>query len=809
MYKDYWDKLLFHYKLIHSKSFKNVYSDIPYFMHSYIYEEFIETSKVINSIALRVQNGINSEFNDFKEYIPEFKYMEEIISLTRDPIPVFWSRFDGFIRAENKDKSIFYSELNYDKPCAERECMIAEETLRDNNVNKGFYKKIIENFYKIKENYYGNESVNIAFLVDPAHYEEAHLALLFQEQLAREDIKVIIAGAENIYVDNDETFCFDNKVQIILRLYPTEYLYEIKDIHKLLTLFNDNKLLILNDPRVIISQCKNLYSYLWKLVNSRDNRLNRKEREAIIKTLPYTEELTNLNIEKVIKNKNDFVIKPIYGRYSNDVFIGYLYNEKEWEESIEYIKEQMNNKPFIIQEFCKQKRELSYYYDGNFRRATKGYGNYGIFLSNDEVIGMCVRWNPDYLTVDDYTWFTPIGVKEELFKEKDTDLSIEDIEGKIVIDGEFTGIYSHDKPYLRTSLAILKEEKFRELGYASEELLKIFKKTRNYVLDNIKLFEDILSINGLGELVEKEVSSELSFIGRMDWILDIHDNWKVLEINGETPAGICEAVYVEEIILDEIDIDKDIERINKDLKKKIINQGRKIIESYNLDSPTIAFVSLTYYEDWVNTNVLYRIFKESSEYHCIYGNIEDLVVEENNAFLYGNKVDIIFRYYPLDWFIREEKSNLKKLISLVNDKVFFLNPINTIIMQSKSFFPIIYALVERGFYTVEEIDIIKRYIPFTTFDINDLKSNEFLIKPILGREGQKVILSHDLEKIPDDDIVFQDRVFQRGNEDGDFVVIGTYFTGDEFAGVYTRIGGEVTSKNCTFITLMKGIKDEV
>ena len=64
-----------------------------------------------------------------------------------------------------------------------------------------------------------------------------------------------------------------------------------------------------------------------------------------------------------------------------------------------------------------------------------------------------------------------------------------------------------------------------------------------------------------------------------------------------------------------------------------------------------------------------------------------------------------------------------------------------------------------------------------------------------------------MEKIPDEDIIFQERVFQKGNEDGEFVVIGTYFTGDEFAGVYTRIGGEVTSKDCTFITLMKGIKD--
>lgn len=811
MYRDYWDKLLFHYKLIHSKRLKDIYSDIPYFMEEEIYNEFIETTKVINEIALKVQKGINSEFKDFKEYMPNFKYIDEIIGLNREFIPVFWSRFDGFIREDkNGNKKIFYSELNYDKPCAERECMVAEETLSGyNNVNEGFLTNIKENFYKIKEEYYRNNNVNVAFLVDPAHYEEAHLAILFQEQLKRDDINITITAAENIYVEKDEVFCFDKKVEIILRLYPTEYLHEISDFKEILTLFDNNKVLILNDPRVIISQCKNLYSYLWKLVNNNDCRLTEVHRKVIINTLPYTEELNYINIEKAINNKDNFVIKPIYGRYSNDVFIGNLHNEEEWKKSIEYIKEEMKNKPFILQEFCKQKEELSYYYDGRFRIPTKGYGNYGVFLSNDEIIGMCVRWNPDYLTTDDYTWFTPIGVKDRALKEIKTNVKLEDLAARIVIDGEFTGLYSHDKDYITTSLGIIKNDKFNELEEATEKLLEVFKKTRNYVLENIYLFEDILSISGLGEILQKEISEELAFIGRMDWVLDLYDNWKLLEINAETPAGICEAIYVEKIILEELEINKNIERINLDLKDKIINQGKKIIESYNVSNPVIAFVALTYYEDWVNTNALYRIFKESTNYKCIYGNIEDLDIDGDNVLLYGEKVDIVFRYYPLDWFMKENNIQFRKLLDLVNDKVFFLNPVNTIITQSKSFFPIIYELINREFYTIEEVYLIKKYIPFTTFDIEKLKNSEFIIKPILGREGQKVIPSYNLKEIPDEDIIFQERIFQRGNENGEFAVIGVYFTGDEFAGVYTRIGGEVTSKDCTFITLMKGIEEEV
>ncbi|GKX67831.1 glutathionylspermidine synthase family protein [Inconstantimicrobium mannanitabidum] len=833
-YESYWDKLLFDYKLIHSKSVKEIYSDIPYFMNKNVYKQFKYTAGIINNVALKIKQGISLEYKDYREYLGNFQYLDDILLLKRENIPVFWARYDGFIGQD----SVFYAELNYDKPCAQRECMVAEEMLQGyKNINEDFTLKFKQGFYGIKEKYYADKPVNIAILVDPAHYEEAHLALLFQEKLKRQDLNFILAGADNFIVEKDEVRVFEKKIDIILRLFPTEFLYEISDFKEILRLFDEEKLLILNDPRDIIMQCKNLYSYLWKLIKNDDTRLSTLEKEIISKVLPYTEPLTDENINFAMLDKDRYVIKPVYGRYSEDVFIGVMHTEDEWIQSLEYIKSKMQEKNFLLQHFKEQEEDISYYYNGSYRIPAKCFGNFGIYLCNNEVIGACVRWNSTYLTSEGETWFTPIGIEDDSVECIKTGLELQSFLDKLVFEAQFTGFNIDEKEYLSLDIGTISEQAFSELKQATVALNKIFIKTRDYVIENLNIFKEILSIEGLEDTIKREKTKEFTFIGRLDWIMDSYGRWKLLEINSETPAGICEATYVEQILEEQYKeklcneesignmFDKDsnvsntinvgedninypkvtfnkTSRINDMLVKNIVKQGKKIINDYNIKNPIIGFVSLTYYEDWVTTNAIMRMFKEDDtcrDNSYIYGNINDLVVEDDGVYLYGTKLDFIFRYYPLDWLLDEEDENLKRLLNAINDKVITLNPASTIISQSKAFFVIIYELIKHGFYSEDEMKNIERYIPFTTFDYDELNTNEFVIKPLLGREGQAVQPSYLLRSIPDEDIIFQERIFQKNTgKEGGFMVFGVFITGEEFSGIYTRIGDEVTTKYCKF-----------
>jgi hypothetical protein len=121
MYEKLSDKFLFQYFMLHSKRKDNIYSKNPFYITNEEYRQFVDTSIVLNGLVLRIINNINSTFSDFIEYIPDFKYKEQILNLKRPFQNVFWVRYDGFLK---KDGGIFYSEFNYDKPCAEREILI-------------------------------------------------------------------------------------------------------------------------------------------------------------------------------------------------------------------------------------------------------------------------------------------------------------------------------------------------------------------------------------------------------------------------------------------------------------------------------------------------------------------------------------------------------------------------------------------------------------------------------------------------------------------------------------------------------------
>ena len=329
----------------------------------------------------------------------------------------------------------------------------------------------------------------------------------------------------------------------------------------------------------------------------------------------------------------------------------------------------------------------------------------------------------------------------------------------------------------------------------------IFKKVQSFAKKNISIYKDILNLGYLEKVIENSNTEELCLLGRMDWILDNNGVWKILEINSETPAGICETMYIGEELLKKLN--GNIETINGEFKGKLLAQTNKMIKEYSLvkEIKSIAIVGSLYYEDWFTMNTIKNILSELEGITVILGNIYDLKVsEDGETSLYGNKVDAIFRYYPLDWLEYKETEDLDRLkVALENNKVISLNNTNSIISQNKIFFVLIYELLKFDFFNEEEAAIIEKHIPFTTLDVNQMKTNDFIVKPILSREGKGIILSRDILDIEEfkEGHIFQDYIFSQ-TLSNKYPVFGTYVCGTEFSGVYTRLGSEITDMSCMY-----------
>lgn len=806
MYEKLSDKFLFQYFMLHSKRKDNIYSKNPFYITNEEYRQFVDTSIVLNGLVLRIINNINSTFSDFIEYIPDFKYKEQILNLKRPFQNVFWVRYDGFLK---KDGGIFYSEFNYDKPCAEREILITGDMKVYNNINAEFRDNLKHALKCVIERQPKKEMYRVALLADPCHYEEELLTFLLKSELEHDNVKFIRVGPKNLCVKDDEVMAFNKKIDVILRLFPTEFSCEINDFNKILHAFDMGRVDIINDPRVIIGQCKNLYTYLWKLVENKDSRLLKEEISTILKTLPYTKSFDKLHKEYIFRHKDEIVIKPVYGRYSEDVFIGNMYSQDEWIEVYEYVKN--CNKPFIIQDFCQIRQSDTFYSpDGNFLFPVKAFANIGCFLIEGKFSGAAIRWSDGYLTEDENTFITPIGVKSDVIKIKAIDVKNRKnlwnkVTERAMFEADFTGRYAMNNEYISLDYVELRRQKYEELVYATEKLSQILDKTQNIVLDNIEYFADILGIRELKGIAKDRFTNEFVFLARMDWAIDFSGNLKLLEINSETPAGLVESMFLDKIIIEELNISK--ESSNETLKEKIIRQFKKIIEDYKSTHiiKTIGILSSTYYEDWYTANAVYKIVKDLP-YEFVIGSIYDCKVSENGKLsLFGKELDAVYRYYPLDFF---KKENIGHLMGALKNTL-SINPVHTIVSQSKAFFAVMYEFLKQGLYNDEEKKAILKYIPRTSVEVGELNTFDYIIKPVLSREGIGVKFACELKELPEENYIFQERVEILNLEqnvysnmgkkrDSVYPIIGTYITGKEFAGIYTRLGKLVTGNTCMY-----------
>ncbi len=810
--KKFTEEVLFNHYMVSNITEESVHCQIPFYIEKQCYDDMVYYSEQVNKIALKVLADINSHHKSFISYIDDFPFKEEILSLSCGVSPLFWTRFDTF---RDEDNRVFFAEFNYDKPCAQKEIGLAGAADIKNNVNENFEENFVRELKKIAEDLKGTEEkVNVAVLMDPCHYEEFHLAFYFNSLFKDGNIKIIEAGPKNFSVRDNKVYAFEEiEAHIILRLFPTEYLYEVNDFEKILQCFEKGTVTLINDPRVIAIQAKSFFAYLWELVEGDSPWLSKEEKEIIRKSIPYTVIFTKDYYEEVINNKDKYVVKASFGRYSGEVYIGNLYTVEQWKKQVQEVLK--SDKLHILQQVIHIKQEYTYYVDqNNMNVPIKAYGNFGAYIIKETLAGLCVRWSSDFLTDNSSTWMCPIGIKPsrtnmEYYKGNNRKPLWDKVIERATFEYNFTGAYDNTEEYISLDSFILDRSVYEELQQASVKFCKVLDKTSKLIKGNFHMFFELLGIpEGLEEVVLNSETEEFCAIGRIDFAIDNDGRLKIFEFNSETPAGLVESIGISNIIKEELKLPyKDP---NSNFKEDIKNILSKILGDFSKKKPikNIGFLSSSYYEDLYTTNIVSEFCKELGEYKIITGNIYDLEVKDDKLYLYGTPLDSIYRYFPLDWF--EEEEELKPCIKALNKNTFVINPTHTLITQSKAMFAVIYELMGKGFYTPEEEEFIVRYIPYTCLEPNENLSRDCVVKPYLSREGKGVILSYEGIEKTIEDVIFQDRVnispveinkysYLKKEKAYGFPVVGVYVTGMKPSGIYTRIGDFVTNSSAKFM----------
>lgn len=322
----------------------------------------------------------------------------------------------------------------------------------------------------------------------------------------------------------------------------------------------------------------------------------------------------------------------------------------------------------------------------------------------------------------------------------------------------------------RDIIPYIKEPEWK-YSYPTKTAISISKEEKEYVENKARVIFNAMNktVKCVRNLPEFEkfnfIASKFdctAHLARMDFVKDVFNNFKLVEINADTPCAIPESFYGNFIYTKD---EESKQYINGELAQVFARL------STNNDDFFVFAANKEYQEDWYNAKYLHENLKRYfPELKSELVSLSDLEIFDDGVYFSGKKIDILYRLHPVEMLMEDVSEDGypvgKKLIELHNEgKVVLVNSPEAIIMQDKRLFAIMTNFDNRfGFYTREELLAIYRMIPLTSTDKRLNLSEKVIAKPIYGREGYGISVfnkfeAHTIED-KDEEYIYQNFIEQ-------------------------------------------------
>ena len=346
---------------------------------------------------------------------------------------------------------------------------------------------------------------------------------------------------------------------------------------------------------------------------------------------------------------------------------------------------------------------------------------------------------------------------------------------------------------------------------ATEACGLIYQKAVSFVLNN----KSLLHILGLPpETIEfcslhYDENMPVTVIGRFDFAVDDKGNIKMLEFNSDTPSGVVETAELNGLIA-RLNIKTNPNQMFRDNVRAAFHKFTHTKKYEN-----IVFTSLGWH---IEDNGTAMAEMDYSGLPARYVPLEKLTITEDKLIDdNGNKIDLLYRLYPVEWFAREE-DGIKLLNLVTQNKLDMLNPPSAFIAQSKVLQAVIWELASgTDYFNKDEKEIINRYFLATYLDSSYFEGISYVAKPAYGREGGGVYLYNAEGSLDffmqdqeyEDNMIYQARTslpeFTVKTWSGNFIgrlLVGSFLAGGIYSGTFLRVGKEITGNLAYFLPVV-------
>jgi glutathionylspermidine synthase len=665
-----------------------------------------------------------------------------------------------------------------------------------------------------------------AVLCDPAHREEFRLAYLFGREAEALGWEWEVVDPLTLTVEDGGAVAYGRRVDIVLRHYPAEYLHELPGAPELL----DTSVLWLNEPRAVLAQAKSAFAALWSLLRS-GRWLTRIERALVERLLPPTGLASEPGwLDRARARPEDWVLKPVPGRYSERVAAGALASGEEWRAALDAAAASPGD--WVVQAFVPPRRRWLPSAEGD----RPGYVNWGVYLMEGEPAGICPRCQSTPLTEESTAWRAPLVLRRDRpeapsvlepiarvrreMHGRGVGATWRAIADRHALRG-YTNIWTDGLANFTLASIGLTPAAYDELRHATLVLARAVGRA----LEHLHGRPELLGVLGIPEALAPLCAStaateDWSFLSRFDWAWAQDRGWKLLEINSDTPAGLWETGSIDGEVAQ---LHLGATPLSNGFWPALASSWRRWTEralgrgaaERRLTAGLIGTLGAPEDADQLRAHA--RAAREAlPRASLLTATPEDLAFRRGRVALSGRALDLVFRYYPLDWLAEPRWAPL--LEATAGGRIARLPPPHALIPQSKACLALCWELESRGFFPPAEAAAVRQYLARTTLGPEPFGRRPYVIKPYLEREGLGVRFSTDLapaerRRLVEGPAVCQERLdvlrarvpvaTGRGwRHEARHLIFGVFLAGHEIAGVYTRAGARVTGREAVYVPVV-------
>jgi len=755
--------------------------------------------------------------------LPDFPLAKDLYA--RGPLgaPYFWGRFDIFERA---DGGLAALEYNCDKPAGQREIWASEEIgPARGNPNAGSRARFRRELARAWARHClgDRRRPRLVILCDPAHREEFRLAYLFGREAQALGWEWDVVDPLTLTAEDGRAVAYGRAADIVLRHYPAEYLHELPAARALL----DACVLWLNDPRAVVAQAKSAFAALWTLLRG-GRWLTRAESLLVERVVPPTGLASQVGwLDRARARPEDWVLKPVLGRYSERVTAGALAAADEWQAALDTAAASPGD--WIVQAFVPPRRRWLPSPGG----PRPGYVNWGVYLAGGRPAGISPRCQPTPLTDEGTVWWAPVVLRREArgapavlepvprvareMRGRDVGRSWRAIADRQALRG-YTNTWTDGLANFTLAAVGLTPGACDELSHAT----LVLGRAVGRVLAHLRGRPELLGVLGIPETLAPlcaaaPTADEWSFVSRFDWAWTGDAGWKLLEINSDTPAGLWETASIEEEVAR---LHPAAAPLSAGFWSALASAWRRSVERALGEGAagrrlSVGLVgALGAPEDGDQLRAHERAAREAlPRARLQIATPEDLAVGGGRVSLAGRTLDVLFRYYPLDWLAEPRWAPL--VDAAAEGRIVLLPPAHALVVQSKAFLALLWELGGEGFFPPAEAAVIRRHVALTALGPEPFGRKPYVIKPYLEREGLGVRFSTDVaprerRRLVEGPVVCQEELAVarvrlpvatgRGwSTEARHLIFGVFLTGNEVAGIYTRAGARITGREAVFV----------